>query len=113
MAAAPEGAAQQQQDANQPDEPSSGEDSDDSDGNGPPAAQAPGRVTRSGRQTTSGFHESNYDRGQWFTPAWKQQGTSFQSMQPPNNVKSGKWDRTKKHHHKREKIRKQELNEQG
>jgi hypothetical protein len=39
---APEGAAQQQQDVNQPDDPSSGEDSDDSDGNGPPAAQAPG-----------------------------------------------------------------------
>eukprot|EP00978_Attheya_sp_CCMP212_P003688 scaffold7769_cov53-Attheya_sp.AAC.3 len=89
----------------------SGEDSDDSDGNGPAAAHAPGRVTRSGRQTTSGFCESNYDRGQWFTPARKRQGTSFQAMQPPNKVKSGKRDHTKKHHHNREKIRKQELNE--
>eukprot|EP00978_Attheya_sp_CCMP212_P003595 scaffold7531_cov66-Attheya_sp.AAC.2 len=83
VAAAPEGAAQQQQDANQPDEPSSGEDSDASDGNGPAAAKAPGRVTRSGRQTTSGFRE----------------------------IKSGKQNRTKKHHHKREIICKQELNE--
>jgi hypothetical protein len=32
-------------------------------------------------------------------------------MQPPNKVKSGKRNRTKKHDHKHEKICKQELNE--
>eukprot|EP00978_Attheya_sp_CCMP212_P020391 scaffold58309_cov49-Attheya_sp.AAC.5 len=106
-AAAPEGAAQQQQDVNQPEEPGCDDDSDDSDGNAP----APGRVTRSGRQSMSGFRESNYDRGQWFTHARKRQGTSFQAMQPPTKVKSVNRNRTKKHYHKGQKIRKQELME--